>query len=49
MLFYDKEYFALFFISYISITCIHIYSSICDISVNFYIYTHGYFTHIYSI
>ena len=50
LIFYNKEYFALFFISYISITCIHIYSSIFDISLNFFTYvTHGYFTHVYSM
>ena len=49
LIFYDIVYFALFFISYISITCIHIYSSIFDISVNFFTYVHmNIFTHMYS-
>ena len=37
---YDKEYFPMFFLSYIPITCIHIYSSMCKISVNFLTYVH---------
>ena len=45
MICYDKEYFPLFFISYISITCIHIYSSICEIYFNFFTYVHMHISH----
>ena len=40
----------MFFISYISITCIHIYSSICEISVIFlHMYTWIFYTHVFYI
>ena len=39
-----------FHIIYISITCIHIYSSICDISVNLlHMYTWIFYTHVFYL
>ena len=40
----------MFFISYISITCIHIYSCICEISVNFlHMYIWIFYTYVFYI
>ena len=44
------EYLPMFFISYIFITCIHIYSSIYEISVTFlHMYSLIFYTHVFYI